>query len=86
MIFLYDKNGRVASYSEEELSDYNKKIFKSKKIKLTDSEIDKLKQGYTPYVKKNKIVLIETDKIKNKNLIDNAKDINDLKEIIKNLI
>lgn len=82
--FYYRENGDVAFYSN------TKQICDLKEVIINDSDIDlyKLENNYYSNIIDNKLVFEEKeiDSINLRQEIENATDINDLKNIIKKLI
>ena len=90
--FLYDNEGNVKSISEDKII-FDKTIFSLKGFNPTANELELIKQGYQIKVKNNKLEFEKPEQVKRKenveNLkiqIDNAKDLPELKELIKTLL
>ena len=90
--FLYDNEGNIKSISEGKII-FDKTIFSLKGFYPTVNELELIKQGYQIKVKNNKLEFEKPEQVKRKenveNLkiqIDNAKDLPELKELIKTLL
>ena len=90
--FLIRKNGKVISVCDE-APVYDKNILDCRGLDISDEELDNLRHGHRAEFKKNKLNIYKSSHlIKSENVetikqkIDNADDINKLKDIIKQLI
>lgn len=97
--FLYDNEGNVKAISEGKII-FDKNIFTLKGFNPTETETELIKQGYKIKIRKGKLEFeksqhilekeerenVEIKKADLKNKINSAKDIGELKELIKNLI
>ena len=85
---LYDlKNGQIASISEGIIV-YDKKIFGSKTLDLSEADLEKFKNGFTVFWKNNTLVFIDPQEKQKelKILISNIKSLDDAKNVLLKII
>ena len=90
--FLFDNEGNVKSISESKII-FDKTIFSLKGFNPTANELKMIEQGYQIKIKNNELEFEKPEQVKQKEnvenfkiQIDNAKDLPELKELIKTLL